>query len=312
MPGPAVAVVAPLAGPLTAAGAVLLAEVDRIRTVAPDAAEWHVHHEAPGIGDTVAAGAYAAVVGHADPVVADGALPAYERAGLASLLPFVRGRSPAVTWAPDDARLAGALHDSALALGATALTVTYAESEDAPAETLAELARRSGLTVAVEKAGPGPIAGHREAVGSGGDVLVLLVPQHRLAPMLRALSRAGGAGRYRAVLVVADCGLPSFTALAEAARGLPVWAVHPELCLVRRARVAVVALAAALAERPALRGPRLAADVAARSAHLLGADGGVLGEGRRVSRLSAVCPVRAAAGEDVTGLLPLAPATLTA
>ncbi|MFJ3304913.1 hypothetical protein ACIPSA_17660 [Streptomyces sp. NPDC086549] len=313
MPTPEVAVVAPLTGALTTAGAVLLAEVDRIRTVAPGAADWHVHHETLGIGDTISASGYTAVVGHADPAVAADALPTYEQAGLACLLPFVPGRNPAVTWAPAEGGLIRMLHDSTLALGATALTVMYTEGEARRAERLVALAHGAGLAVTAE-AMP-PVDAHLAGAVVPGAVLAVLAPQDRLPPLLRALSRVAGAGEgggYRAVLVAADCGLTSFATLAVAARGLPVWAVHAELCLVRRARVAVIALADALTRAPALRGPRLAADVRARSAHLLGSGGGVLGESLRVSRLSAVCPVRVAADQDTTGVLPLAQAPLIA
>ncbi|MET9681197.1 hypothetical protein [Streptomyces coeruleorubidus] len=338
MPAPAVAVVAPLTGPRTASGAVLLAEVDRIRAVAPGAADWHVHHEARGVTDAVTAGDYAAVVGHADPALADGAIAAYEEARLACLLPFVRGRRPAVSWAADDTRLARTLAEGAVALGASLLHVVAATAgpppspgtagaSDSLAERVADAARAVGLAVEVRDAdllvpdadilvpdadilmsdadilmsGAVQTAAHRPRTpergpGTGAPAttatapataLALLAPQERLPPLLRALP---GAERYGAVLVPAECGLPSFPALAGAARGLPVWAVHPELCLVRRARVALTALATALAEDPALRGSRLTADVVTRSAHLLGPAGGVLGEGTRVSRLSATCP----------------------
>ncbi|MBG0854757.1 hypothetical protein I2W78_23650 [Streptomyces spinoverrucosus] len=290
MPAPVVAVVAPLTGPHTPSGAVLLAEVERIRTTAPGTATWQVHHEAEGVGEAVADGAYAAVIGHADPLVAEAATVAYERAHLACLLPFVRGRAPAVSWAADGTRLARTLAESAAALGAASLTVAYEESTTTdeaggapPAEEVVARAREGGMTACTASAADAP----------SSDALVLLAPQDRLPSLLRSV----GHGRYRAVLVVADCGMPSFTALTDAARGLPVWAVHAELCRVRRARVAITALNDALTGQPALRGPRLAAAVMARSAHLLGAGGGVLGEGLRVSRLSAVCPVRTAVPE---------------
>ncbi|GGW77882.1 hypothetical protein GCM10010383_01530 [Streptomyces lomondensis] len=299
--------------------------MDRIRAVAPGAADWHVHHEARGVADAVTAEGYAAVVGHADPTVADGAIAAYEEARLACLLPFVRGRPPAASWAADDSRLARTLAEGAVALGASLLHVVAATAgppspgtagdSDSLAERVADAARAVGLAVEVRDADilatdadilvpdadilmsgavrtaahrpRTPERGHGTGATATATALALLAPQERLPPLLRALP---GADRYEAVLVPAECGLPSFPALAGAARGLPVWAVHPELCLVRRARVALTALATALAEDPALRGPRLTADVVTRSAHLLGPAGGVLGEGTRVSRLPAMCP----------------------
>ncbi|MBL1082175.1 hypothetical protein JK359_09295 [Streptomyces actinomycinicus] len=334
MPVPAVAVVAPLTGPGTAAGTVLLAEVNRIRTGTPWAADWQVFHEARGVARSVVAGDFAAVVGHTDPVVTEGALEVYRQAGLTCLLPLLPGRPPAVSWAPDDTGLARALAESALALGAAALTVVYDDAHGGAAGLTgvagrgwSEVAGRgwSGVTgrgwsaglvgEVVEEARAAGLAACTRAVGAGGwpsvpsparpGVLALLAPQHRLPALLGVLGRAGGAdtGSWQAVLVVADCGLPSFDALAEAA-GLPVWAVHPELCLVRRTRSAVTSLTAALAEDPALRGARLAARVTSRSGLLLGGGGGVLGEGRRVSRLDAVCPVRAAAREDTPDSAP--------
>ncbi|MFF9021530.1 hypothetical protein [Streptomyces eurythermus] len=279
---PAVAVVAPLTGPRTAAGTVLLAEVDRLRGGAPGTADWQVFHETPGVAHTVVAGDFTAVVGHADPSVADGALEVYRQAGLPCLLPLLPGRAPALSWGPDETHLARALADAALALAARALTVAYDDDQDSTglAGLFAARARATGLAV--------------RTGGGTGDVLALLAPQHRLPALLRA--REGES--WRAVLVVADCGLPSFDALVTAAARLPVWAVHAEPCLVRRTRAAVASLAAALAEDPSLRGARLASRVLSRSALLIGPDGSVLGGGRRVSRLSAVCPVRAAARED--------------
>ncbi|MEU9475298.1 hypothetical protein [Streptomyces sp. NPDC048191] len=306
MPVPAVAVVAPLTGPRTAAGIVLLTEVDRIRDGAPGTADWQVFHETPGVGHAVASGDYTAVVGHADPSVIDGALDAYQQAGLTCLLPLLPGRPPALSWAPDETRLARILADGAVALGATALTVAYDDDHRsaALAALLATRARATGLTVrtgeertADEQTADewtGDVQSGDARSGASGAVLALLAPQHRLPALLRALE----AGRWQAVLVVADCGLPSFDALVTAAVRLPVWAVHPEPCLVRRTRAAVASLAAALAENPSLRGDRLAARIVSRSVLLLGPGGGVLGEGRRVSRLSAVCPIRAAAREE--------------
>lgn len=311
MPGPAVAVVAPLTGPHTAVGTVLLAEVNRIRGVAPEAADWQVLHETPGTARAVATGNYAAVVGHADPSVADGALEVYRKAGLPCLLPSLPGRQPALSWAPDDTRLARTLADGALALGATAMTVAY--DDDPGSAELAGLltvrARAAGLAVRTRGTGtgggplPSPGPDRAPAGADSGAVLVLLAPQHRLPTLLRALGRAGGedVSPGPAVLVVADCGSASYDALVEAARRLPVWAAHPELCLVRRTRAAVAALAAALAEDPSLRGAPLTARIGSRSALLLGPGGGVLGEGRRVSRLSAVCPIRAAVREAREG-----------
>jgi hypothetical protein len=300
VPAPAVAVVAPLTGPHTAAGTVLLAEVDRIRADAPDTVAWHVLHEAPGVAHAVAAGDYTAVVGHADPSVTEGALDVYQQAGLTCLLPLLPGRAPALSWAPDRSGLARALADGALAQGATELTLAYDEDRDSAelAALLTARARATGLAVRARATTPGGRPEPGPAPASGGRtsraVLALLAPQHRLPPLLRALER----GRWRAVLVVADCGLPSFEALTAAAAHRPVWAVHPEPCLVRRTRTAMAALAAALTEEPSLAGRELAARVVRRSALMLGPDGGVLGEGRRLSRLSAVCPVRAAAREE--------------
>ncbi|MGW1054117.1 hypothetical protein ACWD4N_11295 [Streptomyces sp. NPDC002586] len=311
MPVPAVAVVAPLTGLRTAAGTVLLAEVDRIRGGTPGTADWQVFRETPDVAHAVAAGDYSAVVGHADPSVADGALDVYRRAGLTCLLPLLPGRAPALSWAPDETHLARALADAALALGATALTVAYDDDHGstALAGPLAARARATGLAVRTDGGTadgppvPSAVSGHDPGGAGSGAVLALLAPQHRLPALLRA--REGEP--WRAVLVVADCGLPSFDALVAAAVRLPVWAVHPEPCLVRRTRAAVAALAAALAEDPSLRGARLAARVLSRSALLLGPGGGLLGEGRRVSRLSAVCPIRAAAREDALAA-PHAPA----
>ncbi|MEU9210005.1 hypothetical protein AB0D27_19120 [Streptomyces sp. NPDC048415] len=270
MPRPSIAVVAPLTGPRTAWGTVLLGRVDRARSAYPGAAEWHVHDETPGVADSVADAGYTAVIGHSD---ADGtcrALPVYRTAGLPCLLPFVRAGGPALSWAPNEDALARTIVEGALVLGAEALAVTHDEGPDwvALAHRVAAAAAAAGL-----------------ALRSGG-VLAVLAPQERFERFL------GGAGPAGPVLTPADCGLVSFGALAQAADGREVWAVHPHMCAVQRAGTAVASLAQTLDADPALRGAALTAAVRARSGALLAAQGGVLGDGWRVSRLGSVCPAR--------------------
>ncbi|MET9361618.1 hypothetical protein ABZX93_11930 [Streptomyces sp. NPDC006632] len=270
MERPSIAVVTPLTGPRTAWGAVLLGEVDRARAVCPDAADWHVHDETPGVAEDVAAAGHVAVVGHSDPLGTRRALPVYRAAGLPCLLPFVSAGPPALSWAPDEDALVRTVVEAAAALGAAELSV----ARDAGPEWAA-LALR--VEAAACRAG---LARHQ---GAGPAVLA---PQHRLSEFLR------GAGP---VLVPLDCGLASFETLAGASTGRTghqVWAVHPQMCAVRRARTAVAALAQSLATGPALRGASLADAVRSHSGALLTVGGGVLGDGWRVSRLGSVCPAR--------------------
>ncbi|MDQ0749084.1 hypothetical protein QF034_003315 [Streptomyces africanus] len=270
MARPAIAVVAPLTGPCTESGAILLAQVERVKAAHPGLADWHVHDEARGGADAVARGGYVAVIGHCVPEEAQRALRLYESAGVLCLLPFVRAPEPALSWAPDEDGLARTIVRGAIALGATSLAVTHD-----PARRWATLAER--------------VTGTADAAGlprtNGPDTaLALLVPQNRLSAALRMPPR-------RPVLVVADCGrAASFGALVNAWGDRPVWAVHPGFCLAQRAATAATALAEALADDPALHGPALAAAVFHRSGTVLAPGGGVLGEGWFVSRLDAVCP----------------------
>ncbi|MCX3063705.1 type 1 periplasmic-binding domain-containing protein [Streptomyces beihaiensis] len=267
MTRPSVAVVAPLSGPRTAWGAALLDQLEMIRAARPDAAEWHVHNETPEAARTVADGGYAAVVGHADAEGARRALPVYRAAGLPCLLPFVRAGAPALSWAPDDDALARVIVEGALALGVRELAVAQDEEPAWAALGLAvaEEAGKAGLT-------PGP-----------GGVLAVLAPQDRFARLAR------GTGP---VLTPTDCGLASFAQLCHAASDRDVWAVHPRMCTVHRARAAVTALAQALAEAPALRGTALTDAVRACSGALLTAEGTPLGDGWLISRLPWACPAR--------------------
>lgn len=261
-----VAVVAPLTGPRAAWGAVLLAQVERARAMGPAAAEWHVHDETPGTAEVIAAGGYAAVVGHGDADAARAAVPAYRAAGMPCLLPFVRAGDGSLSWAPDEAAFARTVAEGALALGVDALSVVHDTGED-----WAGLARRVGEEAAAVGLTDGP-----------SGALAVLAVQERLAHFLAA----GGAGP---VLTPADCGVPAFASLTAAARDRAVWAVHPQTCAVRRARTAVTALAEALGDAPTLRGAALSAAVRARSGSLLSTGSGVLGDGWRISRLTAVC-----------------------
>ncbi|MCX5048908.1 hypothetical protein [Streptomyces sp. NBC_00474] len=267
MTRPSVAVVAPLTGPRTAWGAVLLDQLEQIRAVSPDAAEWQVYDETPDVARTVADAGHAAVVGHTDTEGARRALPVYEAAGLVCLLPFVRAGAPALSWAPDGDALARTVVEAAMALGVTALTVSQDEEPGwtALGRAVAEEARSAGLT-----SGP-------------GGALAVLAPQDRFARFAR------GAGP---VLTPADCGLNSFTRLRHAAAEREVWAVHPRMCAVRRVQTAVTALAGSLSGAPALRGTALADAVRARSGALLAREGAPLDDGWLVSRLSWTCPVR--------------------
>ncbi|MCX5384374.1 hypothetical protein [Streptomyces sp. NBC_00083] len=386
MQRPSIAVVAPLTGPRTVWGTVLLGEVDRVRATWPDAAEWHVHDETLGVAEAIAGDGHVAVVGHSDPARTREALPVYAAAGLPCLLPFVPAAPPALSWAPDEEALVRTAMEAAAALGAAGLTVAGDGGPEwaALARYVERTASRPGRTrspgakpaaagaepapmalpalpaaepplLARGSAGPGPATsgasaseasvseasvseaalargsagpagangGRAEAVASrtespapragrtpdagstlpvtgpdipgagptdpgfGSDARgsgpAVLVPPRRLAEFL------GGAGP---VLVPLDCGLASFAALAGAATGHQVWAVHPQMCAVRRARTAVTALAEALTADPALRGTALSHAVRDRSGTLLTVAGGVLGDGWRVSRLGSVCPAR--------------------
>ncbi|GHH87599.1 hypothetical protein [Streptomyces capitiformicae] len=267
MTRPSVAVVAPLTGPRTAWGAALLDQLERIRAARPDAAEWHVHDETPEVARTVADAGYAAVVGHTDAEGVRRALPVYQAAGLPCLLPFVRAGASALSWAPDGDALAHTIVEGAMALGVNALAVTQDEEPGWTALGLAvtKEAGRAGLT-------PGP-----------GGALAVLAPQDRFARFAR------GAGP---VLTPTDCGLISFAQLRHAASDREVWAVHPQMCAVRRAKAAVTALAQALSEAPALRGTALTDAVRARSGALLTTEGTPLGDGWLISRLPWACPAR--------------------
>ncbi|MEU6555909.1 hypothetical protein ABZ915_37525 [Streptomyces sp. NPDC046915] len=267
MPRPSVAVVAPLTGPHTAWGAVLLSQLERVRAVHPDAAEWHVHDETPQVAHTVVGAGYAAVVGHTDTEAARRALPVYQAAGLACLLPFVRADGPALSWGPDTDALARTIVEGAMALGTMALAVAQDEGPDWT---------RLALGVA-EEAGAAGLA-----LGAGGG-LAVLASQDRFTHFVR------GTGP---VLTPVECGLVSFAALCRAAREREVWAVHPQMCALRGAKTAVTALAQTLAEAPGLRGPALTAAVRAHSGTLLTADGALLGGGWLISRLPWVCPTR--------------------
>ncbi|NUK34726.1 hypothetical protein HRW23_17385 [Streptomyces lunaelactis] len=267
---PVVAVVAPLTGPRAAWAAVLLSQVEQVRAMGTGAVEWHVHDETPGATAAVAGGGYAAVIGHSDVSAARDALPAYRAAGLVCLLPFVQAGGCALSWMPDTDALARAIIEGASALGAGTLSVVHGDGDGWP-----ELARHVGEETAAA------------GLESGGSAaLAVLAPQDRFARLVAATDVRGP------VLTVADCGLGSFAALAEAARDRTVWAVHPQMCAVRRARTAVTALAQALVDAPAVRGQALSAAVRARSGVLLAAGGGVVGDGWRISRLHAVCPAR--------------------
>ncbi|WP_369248902.1 hypothetical protein [Streptomyces sp. R41] len=267
MPRPSIAVVAPLTGPRTVWGTVLLGRVDRARSACPDAAEWHVHDETPGVADAVAEAGYTAVVGHSDADTARRALSVYRAAGLPCLLPFVRAGTPALSWAPGEDALARTIVEGAVALRAEALAVAHDEGPD---------------WVALAH-GVGTVAAAAGLVPRSGGVLAVLAPQERFGRFVR------GTGP---VLTPVDCGLVSFAALAGAAHGREVWAVHPQVCAVRRAETAVTALAQALCADPALRGAALTEAVRAHSGALLAAGGGVLGDGWRVSRLGSVCSAR--------------------
>ncbi|EFE76241.1 hypothetical protein K7395_16495 [Streptomyces filamentosus] len=267
MPRPSIAVVAPLTGPRAVWGAVLLSRVDQVRSTFPDAAEWHVHDETPGAADAVVRAGCTAIVGHSDADGARRALPLYRAAGLPCLLPFVRAGAPALSWALDDHALARTIVEGAVSLGAEALTVTHDKGAHwamlahkvASAATAAGLAQRPGGIPAV------------------------LAPQERFGRFVR------GPGP---VLAPVDCGLASFGALAGQADGREVWAVHPQVCAVRRARTALTALAQALQADPALRGTALTEAVRAHSGAMFAAGGGILGGSWQVSRLGSVCPAR--------------------
>ncbi len=270
MARPSVAVVAPLTGPRTDWGAALLDQLGRIRAARPDAAEWHVHDETPEVARTVADAGYAAVVGHTDTEGARRALPLYQAAGLPCLLPFVRADAPALSWAPDAGALARRIVEGAVALGVAALAVSQDEGPGwaTLGLTVTEEAGRAGLT-------PGP-----------GGALAVLAPQDRFARFAR------GTGP---VLTPTDCGLVSFAQVRHAASDRSdreVWAVHPQMCAVRRANAAVTALAQALSEAPALRGAALTDAVRARSGTLLTTEGTPLGDGWLISRLPWACPAR--------------------
>jgi hypothetical protein len=267
MTRPSVAFVTPLTGPRTAWGAVLLGQLERIRTARPDAAEWQVYDETPEVARTVAGGGHAAVVGHTCAEGARRALPVYGAAGLPCLLPFVRAGAPALSWAPDGEALARTIVEAAVALGVGALAVVQDDEPDWTALGLAvaEEARAAGLTL-------GP-----------GGALAVLAPQERFARYAR------GTGP---VLTPTDCGLMSFAHLRDAAADREVWAVHPQMCAVRRARTAVTALAQALAQAPALRGAALTDAVRTHSGALLATAGAPLGGGWSVSRLPWACPAR--------------------
>ncbi len=267
MTRPSVAVVAPLTGPRTAWGAALLGRLERVRTLYPDAAEWHVHDETPHVAHTVVGAGYTAVVGHTDTEAARQALAVYQAAGLPCLLPFVRAGAPALSWAPDGDALARTIVEGAMALGAMALAIAQYEEPD-----WATLA----LGVAEEAAAAGL------ALGPGG-ALAVLAPQDRFTRL------ATGTGP---VLTPVECGLVSFAELCRAERDREVWAVHPQICAVRRADTAVTALAQTLTEAPGLRGTALTTAVRAHSGTLLTADGTLLGGGWLVSRLPWVCPAR--------------------
>ncbi|MEV3990593.1 hypothetical protein AB0J57_16955 [Streptomyces sp. NPDC049837] len=268
---PVVAVVAPLTGPRAAWGAVLLAQVEQARAEGSGACAWHVHDETSGAAAVIAAGGYAAVVGHSDGELARAAVPAYQAAGVPCLLPFVRAGDWPLSWAPDDTALARTVAEGAVALGADALSVVHDRGD-----AWAGLARRIRKEAAAAGLADGP-----------SGALAVLAAQERFAHFLEA----AGPGP---VLTPADCGVPAFASLAAAARGRTVWAVHPQTCAVRRARTAVTALTEALSDAPALRGPALSAAIRARSGALLTATSGVLGDGWRISRLPAVCHLRSA------------------
>ncbi|MFD4526780.1 hypothetical protein ACFWP7_23160 [Streptomyces sp. NPDC058470] len=265
---PRIAVVAPLTGPRTVWGTVLLGRVDRARSACPDLAEWQVYDEIPGVADAVVGAGCTAVVGHSHAVGARSALPVYQAAGLPCFLPFVRAGAPALSWAPDEDALARTIVEGAVALGAKALSVAHDE----------------GPAWAALAHGVGTAAAAAELALRPGGVLAVLAPQEQFERFAR-----GGAGP---VLVPVDCGLGSFGVLAGMADGREVWAVHPQMCAVRRARTAVTALVGALDADPALRGEALREAVRARSVALLDNRGGVLGDGWRVSRLGSVCPAR--------------------
>ncbi|QNS05290.1 hypothetical protein [Streptomyces xanthii] len=260
MPAPRVAVIAPLTGPRAAWGAVLLRELARVRAVRPGAADWHVHDETPDVAATVVGLGYTAVLGHSDPAITVRARKTYQAAGLPSLLPFVHAGPPALSWAPDDVALASTIVLAAAALG-TGLTVVR---DDGP--YWAALADR--------------VTAEARATGLGPDgVPAVLAPQERFSAL-----RPPTAGP---VLALAECGLASFSALRDAAADQDVWAVHPHTCAPRRAWTAATALAQAL--ETALSGPALTTAIRARSAALLAARGGILGEAWRVSRVREVC-----------------------
>ncbi|MEU3373160.1 hypothetical protein ACFYM2_09030 [Streptomyces sp. NPDC006711] len=265
---PSVAVVAPLTGPRTAWGTVLLGEVDRARASCPDVAEWCVHDESPGVAESVARAGYTAVLGHCDTLGTRRALSVYESVGLPCLLPFVPAAPPALSWAPDEDALVRTLVAAASALGAAELSAAHDEGPE-----WAALVRR--VETAAARAG---LTGHSTGAPA------VLASQRRVAQL------PAGEGP---VLVPLDCGLSSFTALAsEAGSDRQVWAVHPQMCAARRARTAVTALAQTLTAAPTLRGAALTEAVRARSGALLTTAGGVLGDGWRVSRLGSVCPAR--------------------
>ncbi|MFE9026417.1 hypothetical protein ACFYOA_09170 [Streptomyces iakyrus] len=267
MARPTVAVVAPLTGPRTDWGAALLGRLERVRRASPDAAEWHVYDETPEVARAVACAGHAAVVGHSDAEGARRALPVYRAAGLPCLLPFVRAGEPALSWAPDGDALARRIVEAATALGVTALAVAQDQEPrwTALGHAVVEEAGRAGLT-------PGP-----------SGALAVLAPQDRFARFAR------GTGP---VLTPTDCGLVSFAHLRQAASHREVWAVHPQMCAVRRAGAALTALAQALSENSALRAGALRDAVRAHSGSLLTAGGAPLGDGWLVSRLPWTCPTR--------------------
>ncbi|AMW10195.1 hypothetical protein A4E84_12130 [Streptomyces qaidamensis] len=267
MARPSVAVVTPLTGPRTDWGAALLGQLERIRRARPDAAEWHVYDETPGVARAVAGAGHAAVIGHSDSEDARRALPVYRAARLPCLLPFVRAGAPALSWAPDGNVLARRIVEAATALGVSALAVAQDEGPrwSALGRAVVEEAGRVGLA-------PGP-----------GGALAVLAPQDRFARFVR------GTGP---VLTPTDCGLVSFAHLRQAASDHEVWAVHPQTCAVRRARAALTALAQALSEGAAPRGTALTDAVRERSGILLTAGGTPLGDGWLISRLPWTCSVR--------------------
>ncbi len=254
---PAVAVVGPLTGPRAAWGELLSAG---IAASSQAAIRWATFDDRGDIGqararatEVIAAGGFAAVIGHFNSLGAIEALPLYQDAGLAVVLPLAT--SPdiagelAITLSPDDNAQVTAIAAACAAAPDCDRIIVITDGTRYGRELAMRIRGHALLPVFIADDWPAEL---------GGSAVVLAGVHHSVAAI--ATRRPPG---VRPVFVTDDCDVPEFAELAgDSAAGLQVacLAGGPE----GRVAAGFDALAAVLGAQPELRGAALVAALVAR------------------------------------------------